>query len=456
MAALLKPFEFKGGVGESLWLHACNAVTARSLLLMGVGSEAKLDGDAWDKVLKAVRESLASAPMTRSVAWGLASITVRGHKAHRTMVKTIQTIGDVTYRFETLKSDATRSKQVLLETLLIAIKKTAKETVTGAVLEAQALLKGLKFGRDLGNLPANICTPTYLADKAQSLDKEYARITTTIIDEAEAKSLGMNAFLAVAAGSRQPPKFITLSYRGGVKNAPPIVLIGKGVTFDAGGISIKPSSKMDEMKFDMCGAASVLGVLVAAAELDLKLNIEVVVPATENLPDGQAIKPGDIVYTMSGQTVEILNTDAEGRLVLCDAIHYAKQHFKCDTVIDVATLTGACVVALGACASGLFSNHSELAKDLTNAGEIASDRAWELPLWDAYGDSLKSNFADVANIGSGGSAGAIVGAAFLAKFATSLHWAHLDIAGTAWHSGGEKGSTGRPIGLLLQYLLGRA
>ncbi len=456
LTALIEPLGFKGEAGESLWLHACNVGAARSLLLVGVGTSATLKPDDWDKVLHAVSTALSSAPATRSIAWGLTAVTVRGCSAQRALAQAIEAIGCLAYRFEPLKSAATRSKQAPFEALLIAVSARGKAAATSAVTEARALLKGLTLGRDLANLPANVCTPTYLAEQAQRLANEYPRITTTVIDAAAAEALGMKAFLAVAAGSCEPPQFITLSYAGGKAGAPSIVLIGKGVTFDAGGISLKPSAKMDEMKFDMCGAASVLGALVAAAELDLKLNIAVLVPATENLPDGKAIKPGDIVRTMSGQTVEILNTDAEGRLILCDAIHYAKQHFDCDAVIDVATLTGACIVALGAHASGVFSNHRGLAKALCEAGEIAADRAWEMPLWDAYGDALKSQFADLANISSDGAAGAIVGAAFLAKFATSLRWAHIDIAGTAWRGGSKKGATGRPIGLLLQYLLQRA
>ena len=279
-------------------------------------------------------------------------------------------------------------------------------------------------------------------------------MTFKALDEARMKRLRMGSLLSVARGSREPPRLIVLEYRGAAKSVAPIALVGKGVTFDSGGISIKPGAAMDEMKFDMCGAASVIGAMEACATLGLPLNVVALAPATENLPDGNASKPGDIVTTMAGTTVEILNTDAEGRLILCDALTYAER-YKPDVVVDVATLTGACVIALGHHASGLFSNHQPLADALLAAGEHAGDRAWQMPLWDEYAKQLESNFADVANIG-GRDAGAVTAASFLARFAAKQHWAHLDIAGTAWRSGKEKGATGRPVGLLCQYLLDRA
>jgi leucyl aminopeptidase len=263
----------------------------------------------------------------------------------------------------------------------------------------------------------------------------------------------MGALLSVARGSRQPAKLIVMEYRGGAKNQKPIVLVGKGVTFDSGGISLKPGEAMDEMKYDMCGAASVIGTMSACAELQLGLNMVGIVPATENLPDGQATKPGDIVTSMSGQTIEILNTDAEGRLILCDALTYAGQ-FDPDVVIDVATLTGACIIALGHHPAGLLGNHNPLINDLLNAGKTSGDRCWELPLWDDYQEQLDSNFADMANIG-GREAGTITAACFLSRFTRDYDWAHLDIAGVAWKSGKEKGATGRPVPLLTRYLLDR-
>jgi leucyl aminopeptidase len=311
----------------------------------------------------------------------------------------------------------------------------------------------VSLARDLGNLPANVCTPSYLADQARELAKRY-RMKVTVLEREDMEKLGMGALLSVARGSVQPPKLIVLEHRGGPRVQKPVALVGKGVTFDTGGISLKPSAEMDEMKFDMCGAASVLGTLKAAAEMKLPLNVVGVIPTTENMPGGRATKPGDIVTTLSGQTVEVLNTDAEGRLILCDALTYAERYDPA-AVVDIATLTGACVIALGHVASGLFANEEGLARELLTAGETAYDRAWHMPLWDDYQEQLKSNFADFANIG-GRPAGSVTAACFLSRFTRKFKWAHLDIAGTAWKSGREKGATGRPVPLLTQFLVNRA
>jgi leucyl aminopeptidase len=318
---------------------------------------------------------------------------------------------------------------------------------------AGAIASGVALARDLGNRPGNHCTPSHLAEQAVALAEQHASLSTRVLEEAEMAELGMGSLLSVAAGSRQPAKLIVVEYMGAGEDERPVVLVGKGVTFDTGGISLKPSATMDEMKFDMCGAASVLGVMQAAAEMRLPANVVGIIPATENMPDGQATKPGDVVTSMSGQTIEILNTDAEGRLILCDAITYAER-YKPDVVIDIATLTGACVIALGAPASGLFSNDDALAEALLQAGQDSGDRAWRMPLWKDYEEQLKSNFADVANVG-GREAGAVTAACFLARFARKLRWAHLDIAGAAWRSGKNKGATGRPVPLLCHYLLSR-
>lgn len=275
-----------------------------------------------------------------------------------------------------------------------------------------------------------------------------------MLERADMEKLGMGSLLGVAQGSRQPPKLIVLQHKKGKKNQKPVVLVGKGITFDTGGISIKPASEMDEMKYDMCGAASVLGTFRAIAEMDLPLNVVGIIPTCENMPDGDAIRPGDVLTSMSGQTIEVLNTDAEGRLILCDALTYAER-FDPEAVVDIATLTGACVIALGHHASGLFSNNDQLAAELKQAGENALDRAWHMPLWDDYQQQLDSNFADIANIG-GRAAGSITAACFLSRFAKKFDWAHLDIAGTAWKSGKEKGSTGRPVPLLTNFLMRRA
>jgi leucyl aminopeptidase len=322
------------------------------------------------------------------------------------------------------------------------------------VRQGQVVAKAVALAKDLGNLPGNICTPSYLAEEARKLAQGNAKLSAKILTEKEMTALKMGSLLSVARGSRQPPRLIVLSYHGGKRADKPVVLVGKGITFDSGGISIKPAATMDEMKFDMCGAASVLAAVNAAAEMALPLNVIAVVPSCENLPDGNANKPGDIVTSMSGQTIEILNTDAEGRLILCDALTYSER-FKPRAVIDVATLTGACVVALGKQASGLFGNSEDLVQEILRAGTQSGDRAWQLPLWEEYQEQLKSNFADMANVGNR-DGGAITAACFLSRFTKNFPWAHLDIAGTAWLSGGSKGATGRPVPLLTQYLIDQA
>ena len=312
--------------------------------------------------------------------------------------------------------------------------------------------------RELGNLPPNLCTPAKLAETALELGKAY-ELKVQVLEREDAERLGMGAFLAVAAGSKTPPKFIVAEYRGsGEKRGKrrPIVLIGKGITFDSGGICLKPAAQMDEMKFDMCGAAAVLGTLEAVARLKLPLDVVAIVPATENLPSGTATRPGDVVRTLAGRTVEILNTDAEGRLILCDALTYAQREYRPECLIDVATLTGAIVIALGKEATGLMSNDETLAQALLESGERAADPAWQLPLWEEYQEALKSNFADVANVSTDRAAGSITAACFLALFVEDVPWAHLDIAGTAWRSGEKKGATGRPVPLLVEFLLERA
>ncbi|RMH14400.1 MAG: leucyl aminopeptidase, partial [Gammaproteobacteria bacterium] len=357
-------------------------------------------------------------------------------------------VGDVMYRFTQCKSETT--KQPSLRKLVIHAEGVRqKRAVESGARQGLALNEGKDLARDLANLPGNICTPSYLASQARKLARQYTKISVSIMEEAAMRRQGMGALLSVAAGSRQPAKLITLQYKNH-RSAKPVVLVGKGVTFDSGGISIKPSAAMDEMKYDMCGAASVLGTFHAVAMLGLPINLVGIIPSTENLPDGAASKPGDIVTSLSGQTIEILNTDAEGRLILCDALTYAAR-FKPKAVIDIATLTGACVIALGSHPSGLLGNHSKLISHLREAGDVSGDRVWELPLWDDYQDQLKSPFADMANVG-GREAGTITAGCFLSRFTEAYHWAHLDIAGTAWKSGTNKGATGRPVPLLLEYL----
>jgi leucyl aminopeptidase len=326
-----------------------------------------------------------------------------------------------------------------------------EEIARKALGDGESLADGVELARTLGDLPANICTPSYLAAQARELGKTCKQLKVSVLEEAGMKKLGMGALLSVSRGSREPAKLISMEYSGGTKGDKPVVLVGKGVTFDSGGISIKPAGAMDEMKYDMCGAASVLGTLKACVEMELPLNVVGVIPTTENLPDGDASKPGDIVTSMSGQTIEVLNTDAEGRLILCDALTYSAK-FDPAVVIDIATLTGACVIALGSHAAGLLSNNDELADDLLAAGKTAGDRAWHMPLWEEYQPQLSSNFADMANIG-GREAGTITAACFLSRFTKKYRWAHIDIAGVAWKGGKEKGATGKPVSLLTQYLL---
>ena len=364
----------------------------------------------------------------------------------------VETIGDVLYRFTEMKSSK-RPTIMPLKKIGLAIAKPgdAARGMRGAE-HADAIVAGMSLAKDLGNLPANVCTPSYLARTAQRLAREHKNLQTQVVNEAEMKRLGMHSLLSVTAGTDEPARLIVMQYKGAGRDKP-VVLVGKGITFDSGGISLKPGPGMDEMKFDMCGAASVIGTMAAIARLKLPINLNVVVPAVENLPGGSATKPGDIIKSMSGQTIEILNTDAEGRLILCDALTYSRR-FSPAAIIDVATLTGACVIALGHHHTAVMSNKGELADSLVAAGVAADDRAWPLPLADEYADQLKSNFADFANVG-GRDGGAITAGCFLGKFADGMNWAHLDIAGTAWKVGKEKGATGRPVPLLTELMLSR-
>ena len=380
------------------------------------------------------------------------STTVKGRDIGWMAEQVVLAVAECTYRFDRLKSKPGPKRPWRKTTLVIGNKADLATAERGAA-RGEAIGEGISFAKDLGNLPGNVCTPTYLAEQAQELAKRHG-MKAEILERKDMERLGMGSFLAVAQGSVQPPKLIVVEYRGGGKNEAPVALVGKGITFDTGGISIKPAGEMDEMKFDMCGAASVLGTLRAVALMRLPLNVVGVIPATENMPDGNAIKPGDVVTTMSGQTVEILNTDAEGRLVLCDALTYVEK-YKPAAVIDIATLTGAMVISLGHVATGMFSNNDALAREVIDAGTTSWDRAWHLPMWDDYQDMLKSNFADFPNIGTR-AGGSITAACFLSRFTKAYPWAHLDIAGTAWKSGAEKGATGRPVALLSHFLAKRA
>ncbi|MBI3775241.1 MAG: leucyl aminopeptidase [Gammaproteobacteria bacterium] len=447
---LLKRGDINGKVGQTLLLHNIPQTLAERVLLVGCGRERELHDAQFLKIVTTATKALADICVTDAFSY-LAELHVTGRDLSWRVRQLVEATRDTLYRFDQLKSKKDVPRRALRKFTLGIADRKAAASAHAAMQAGVAIANGVELAKNLGNLPGNICTPSYLAEQAVALGKEFKSIKVTVLEERDMQKLGMGSLLSVSRGSREDAKLILMEYKNAPKTVKPIALVGKGLTFDAGGISIKPAADMDLMKYDMCGGASVFGALRAAAELKLPLNIIGAVPASENLPDGAANKPGDIVTSMSGQTIEILNTDAEGRLILCDTLTYIER-YEPSAVIDIATLTGACVVALGRHASGLFGNHHPLIHDLLNAGKYAYDRAWELPLWDDYQDQLKSNFADMANVG-GRDGGAITAACFLARYTKKLNWAHLDIAGTAWRTGSDKGATGRPVPLLTQYLL---
>ncbi len=449
----LKRGDLGGKSGQAAMLHAPAGSPFRRILVVGCGDQGKFTRAVYRKATQLAANSIALTGARNATSF---LPEPEDHANGITQaLDTLISVEQALYRFDTLKSAANRQPKPKLTrfSLCVSDSKTRKEAEEG-LRQARAISDGIKLARDLGNLPANVCTPRYLASTARKIAGRSKQASTRILGPAEMKRLGMGALLSVTAGATEPARLIVIQYRGAASGQKPTVLIGKGITFDTGGISLKPGRGMDEMKFDMCGAAGVLGAIQAAIDLGIRKNITAIVPSCVNMPDGRATNPGDIVTTMSGQTVEILNTDAEGRLILCDALTYA-QRFKPDVVIDVATLTGACVVALGPHLSGLMSGDDALAGKLLLAGEQVGDPAWRLPLLPEYGEGLASNFADFANV-AGREGGASIAASFLSRFATDLRWAHLDVAGTAWKSGKDKGATGRPVGLLVQYLLADA
>ena len=445
--------DFAAKLGDTLLLVGVAGSPAERILLVGLGARTAFRRKQYRKAVQAAAASLAKTGATDATVHlsqeSLPDLDVQTRSRIVAELFCAQA-----YRIPDLKTPPKPKPSRLTKVQTVLTDARSPKAATAGLAIGEALGNGMAFARDLANLPPNVCTPRYLAARAQGLAKDWPSIHAKIHDEEAIKALKMGAFLAVTQGSEEPPRLIVCEYRGGRKNAPPVVLVGKGITFDSGGISLKDPPAMDEMKFDMSGAATVLGTLRAVAQLKLRLNLVVIVAACENMPSGRAVKPSDIVTTLSGQTVEILNTDAEGRLVLCDALTFCRR-FGPATVIDVATLTGACVVALGNHMSGLMSNDEALARELLAAGQRADDRAWHMPIGEEYADQLKSNFADIANIG-GREGGACTAAAFLSKFTKDLSWAHLDIAGTAWLSGTQKGSTGRPVPLLLDFLVNRA
>ena len=449
---LIRRGECEGKLGQTLLLHNLPNTLCDRVLLIGCGREKNFDTKAFHKANNIVATFLDERGATEVFSC-ITELNVKNRDAAWKVQHAVQATEDALYRFDQMKSKKESSRRPLRRVVFSVPSRRELPDGEQSVRRGMAIASGMTLAKDLANLPGNICTPTYLAEQSKALQKTFRNFSVSVLEEADMEKLKMGSLLSVARGSRQPAKLITMEYKGGPDDQKPIVFVGKGVTFDSGGISLKPGAAMDEMKYDMCGAASVIGALSACAELQLPINVIGIVPATENLPDGQATKPGDIVTSMSGITIEILNTDAEGRLILCDALTYA-QKYDPDVVIDVATLTGACIIALGNHPAGLLGNHNPLINDLLNAGKNSGDRCWELPLWDDYQEQLDSNFADVANIG-GKEAGTITAACFLSRFTKKYRWAHLDIAGIAWKSGKDKGATGRPVPLLMQYVFDR-
>jgi leucyl aminopeptidase len=447
IAKLVRAGDAPARLGTCTLVHRTQGTAALRWQLVGCGKYADFSAKRLTSALGAAIHALRAGGTKEATSFLGYGTRVDAKEAARHSVETARSS---LYRFDELKSRT--DPPARLARLALGFESGASVSAIRAGIKiGNAIASGSDLARDLGNRPANVCTPSHLADAARSIAKRCERMEVKVLDESDMKKLGMGALLSVTQGADEPPRLIVLQYRGaGAKDAP-IALCGKGVTFDTGGISIKPAPKMDEMKFDMCGAGSVLGAMLALGQLQPSINVVAVIPACENMPGGRATRPGDIVKSLSGQTVEVINTDAEGRLILCDAITYAKR-FKPRCIIDVATLTGACVIALGHVYAGLFCNDEPLAKALLEAADRSLDLAWRLPVHDEYGESLRSNFADFANSGTR-DGGASVGANFLSRFVDGLAWAHLDIAGVAWRANANKGATGRPVPLLVDYLL---
>jgi leucyl aminopeptidase len=441
--------DLSGKPGSTLLLRSLPGVAAERVLLVGLGERKDLSEAHYRDAVRAAANALKELG-AGDAALHFVDARVRSRSLTWNLRHAVLCMRDAFYRFDQLKTQK-KSPEPALARVVLPLVPTAQNRQ--ALAEAVATADGTALAKTLGNLPANICTPSYLAEEAKKLARQF-KLGIEVLKRRDMQKLGMGALLAVTQASQQPPKLIVLRYSGAARGKKPLVLVGKGITFDSGGISLKPAGEMDEMKFDMSGAGSVLGTLRALAGMKAPVNVIGIIPTCENMPGGRATRPGDVVTTMSGQTVEILNTDAEGRLILCDALTYAAR-FEPEAVVDIATLTGACVIALGHVASGLFANDQKLAGEIAAAGDDAWDRVWQMPLWEDYQEQLRSNFADMANIG-GRPAGSVTAASFLARFARKLRWAHLDIAGTAWKGGKEKGSTGRPVPLLVRFALRHA
>ena len=450
ISEIIRRGDMEGKLGATLLLHNVRGTLADRVLLLGLGKERDFRDKEFRSAIKSVVKLLNETGSYEAVVYITEEKVKRREVAWR-IEHAVVVAMEAVYRFDQMKSEKSEVRRPLRKLTLSVPQRSDLAAGEVAAARGLAIAHGMDLARDLGNLPGNVCTPTYLGERALALGQEFPDIKATVMERKEIEELGMGSFLSVTNGSEQPPRFIVFEYRGSPRKQRPVVLIGKGITFDTGGISIKPAGDMDQMKFDMCGAASVFGVLRAVAELKAKVNVIGLVAACENMPSGRATKPGDVVTSMSGQTIEILNTDAEGRLILCDALTYAER-YEPEAVVDIATLTGAIVVSLGHVAAGMFSNNDTLARNLLAAGDEAYDRAWQMPLWDDYQEAIESNFADFANVG-GRAGGSITAACFLARFAKKFDWAHLDIAGVAYKEGKAKGATGRPVPLLTTWLL---
>ena len=452
LTRLIKAGDISGRLGTTLMMSDVSGVRARRVLVVGLGKVSEFNVAKYRRAIATTAAAVKHSKIRDLVSY-LSLETVGDLGPYYLARYTIESIGNALYAFHETKSGRKPKAPALRKIGIASASRSDGNKALRGAEHGAAIVEGMSLAKDLGNLPPNICTPAYLARTAQKLARTTKNVTTRVLNETEIRRLGMHSFLSVTGGTTLPAKLIVMQYKGAGSDRP-IVLVGKGITFDAGGISLKPGPGMDEMKFDMCGAAAVIATMAVVSSLALPINLNVVVPACENLPSGTATRPGDIITSMSGKTIEVLNTDAEGRLILCDALTYSRR-FKPAVVLDVATLTGACVIALGHHRTAVMSRSDELAAEIITSGIAADDRGWQMPLADEYERELKSNFADFANVG-GREGGAITAACFLGKFTDGMEWAHLDIAGTAWRSGKSKGSTGRPVPLLTEFVLRRA
>jgi len=453
LSALLRRGDIEGKIGQVLFLHHVPNVLSERVLLVGCGKERELTEKEYKQIIEKSITTLNDTGALEAISF-LSELHIKGRDSYWAVRQAVETTQDSLYSFDQFKTTKDSARRPLRK---LTFNVPSRKELTRAELALQhglAIAEGMTLCKDLANMPPNICTPLYLSQQAQELDQKFDKITTEVVDTEQMRELGMNSYLAVAQGSANPAYMSIMNYQGGPSDQKPIVLVGKGLTFDSGGISLKPGAGMDEMKYDMGGAASVFGTMQSIAKLDLNINVIGLVAAAENMPSSNAYRPGDILTTMSGLTVEVLNTDAEGRLVLCDALTYVER-FEPECVVDMATLTGACIIALGHNISALMSPHKGLTNELLSASNQASDKAWQLPMDDDFQKQLDSPFADMANIG-GRPAGSITAACFLSRFTKAYTWAHLDIAGTAWRSGAQKGATGRPVPLLTQFVINRS